>query len=85
MPSETTVTHLDENDLVSLKAPRITKDTGNNDVHVPKMKPEGGLLSCIYHYVVAIGRWALFSSFVAVFGPVIQKSYNITNLILETA
>jgi hypothetical protein len=67
LPSETTVTHLneddsvgsmpilkvredydssddEEDDFVSLKAPRMTKDTCNNDVHVPKMKPKGGLV-----------------------------------------
>jgi hypothetical protein len=108
LPSETMVTHLDEDDsvgsmpilkgredynssdgeeddFVSLKAPRLTEATCNNDVHVPKMKPEGGLLSCIYHYLIAIGGWALFAVFVAVFGPVIQKSHHVMNSILGTA
>jgi hypothetical protein len=70
---------------VSLKAPILIEAACNNGVHVPKMKPEGGWLSRIYHFFIAIGGWELFASFVAVFGPVIQKSHHVMNLILGTA
>jgi hypothetical protein len=76
--------HDEENDSVSLKAPKLTEAACNNDVHVPKMKPEGGWLSRIYHYFIAKGGWALLASFVAVFGPVIQKSHHVMNPILGT-
>jgi hypothetical protein len=75
----------EESNFVSLKAPILTEAACNNDVHVPKIKPEGGWLSRIYHYFIAIGGWALFASFVAVFGPVIQNSQHVMKPILGTA